>query len=82
MVEDYKKATQSKKFFKLKDCFIFELEGKNSIEYNFLDNIERDENTQSGYLMLPEKVIKSEISDHSNEPGSGEVPLLTEKETV
>ncbi len=39
-VEDYKKV--SKKVFKLKDCYMFELEGKNSIEYELLDGIEKD----------------------------------------
>ena len=64
----------------MKDFYIFELEGQNSIEYDLLENIERDEHTQSGIFMLPERVIlKKEISnDSSNGPASGEVPLIVE----
>ena len=38
-VEDYKKVPPTKKVFKMKDFYIFELEGQNSIEYDLLDNI-------------------------------------------
>lgn len=78
-VEAYKKAPTSiaHKVFKMKDFYVFELEGKNSIEYDFLDSIEKDQHTQSGYFMVPEKVISSVISDGSDEPPA-EVPMILE----
>lgn len=69
--ENLAEFNKPKKYLKLKDCFIFEYEGKNSIEYDFLDNIERDENTKSGYLVQPQKVITNRISSDSNDSFSG-----------
>lgn len=64
----------------MKDCYIFEYEGQNTIEYDLLDGIEKHDKTQRGYLLFPEKVIKSNISSDSNESHSGETPLLVATE--
>ena len=65
---------------KLKDCYIFEYEGENSIEYDLLDGIEKHEKTQTGYLLFPEAVLKKVNSEGSDKPESGETPLLVAKE--
>lgn len=50
----YKMPEQTNKVvYKLKDCYIFEYEGQNSIEYDLLDGIEKHDKTQTGYLLCP-----------------------------
>ncbi len=71
---------KNKTVYKLKDCYIFEYEGQNSIEYDLLDGIEKHDKTQTGYLLCPQNAIRSNISSDSNESQSGEAPLLVAKE--
>ena len=73
-------AEHKKTVHKLKDCFIFEYEGQNSIEYDLLDGIEKHDKTQTGYLLFPETVIRRSNSNGSNESQSGETPLLVANE--
>ena len=45
--------TQKTTYYKMKDCYIFEYEGQNTIEYDLLDGIEKHDKTQKGYLLFP-----------------------------
>jgi hypothetical protein len=75
-VEDYKKV--EKKITKLKDCYVFDLEGKNSIEYDLLDGIENDEAAYCGMLVKSSKIDTSKLRSSSGSEGSNapEAPLL------
>jgi hypothetical protein len=41
------------------------MEGKNSIEYDLLDNIEINDKVESGYFVIPERLESSQRSNIS-----------------
>jgi hypothetical protein len=61
-------ATHKKSVVRLQNCLIFDLEGKNSIEYDMLDYIEKNPNTTAGYIVMPEQTLRKSISKVENDP--------------
>ena len=51
------------------NCFIFDLEGQNSIEYDLdiVESIQRCPDAKEGYIVFPEKTLRKSIREEKSE---------------
>ncbi len=49
------------------NCFIFDLEGQNSIEYDIFESIQRCPDAKEGYIVFPEKTLRKSIREEKSE---------------
>lgn len=59
----------------MQNCFIFQLEGENTIEYDLLDNIEKCKDAHEGYLVFPEQTLMRSMRESQKEEKQDEEEL-------
>lgn len=53
----------------MQNCFIFEFEGQNTIEYDLdiMESIEKCKEAEPGYIVFPEQALRKSIREEKKE---------------
>ena len=71
--------THKKTAFRLNNCFIFEYEGQNTVEYDLLDYIEKCKDAVEGCVVFPEQPLRRSTSQEETEDAITRLVACKEK---
>lgn len=61
----------------MQNCFIFEFEGQNTIEYDLdiMESIEKCKEAEPGYIVFPEQALRKSIREEKKEQSEEMDPI-------